>query len=61
VLHKRQRKTKATVGGIKMEKKKGRIKEILDKIGFIVLSEFSRPSESKEEFDFNKFVVIARK
>jgi len=37
------------------------IKETLDKIGFIVLSEFSRPSESKEEFDFNKFVVIARK
>ena len=37
------------------------IKEILTKAGFIVLDEFSRPAENKEEFDFNKFVVIAKK
>lgn len=37
------------------------IKEILTKAGFIVLNEFSRPAENKEEFDFNKFVVIAKK
>ena len=37
------------------------IKGILDKIGFSVLAEFSRRAKNKEEFDFNKFVVIARK
>ncbi len=37
------------------------IKEILTKAGFIILDEFSRPAESKEEFDFNKFVIIAKK
>lgn len=37
------------------------IKEILTKAGFIVLDEFSRPAENKEEFDFNKFFVIAKK
>lgn len=37
------------------------IKEILTKAGFIVLDEFSRPAENKEEFNFNKFVVMAKK
>ncbi|MEK7657615.1 MAG: class I SAM-dependent methyltransferase [Patescibacteria group bacterium] len=37
------------------------IKEILNKIGFSILVEFSRRAESKEEFGFNKFVVIAKK
>lgn len=37
------------------------INEILTKAGFVVLNEFSRPAENKAEFDFNKFVVMAKK
>lgn len=37
------------------------IEKVLTKTGFIILDKFSRPAENKEEFNFNKFVVIARK
>ncbi len=37
------------------------IKEILIRARFLVLAEFLRPAENKEEFDFKKFIVIARK
>ena len=37
------------------------IKGMLTKAGFTILEEYSRPSENKEEFDFNKFAIIAKK
>lgn len=37
------------------------IKEILRKVDFTIVKEFARPAENKEEFDFNKLTLLARK
>ncbi len=39
----------------------GELKKLLNDTGFEIINEFSRPPKSKEEFDFNKFIVIAKK
>ena len=36
------------------------IKGILEEAGFSIVNEFTRPAESKEEFDFNKLTLIAK-
>lgn len=37
------------------------VKDILSKAGLDIVSEFTRPAENKEEFDFNKLTLIVKK
>lgn len=37
------------------------LRKLLKDTGFEILNEFTRPPKNKEEFNFNEFIVIARK